>query len=555
MPFLTNLSDHLDPKTTPDSTSESAGNPQNRSIVKTFQVLSAAAAGMAILLALLPAVGHDQIWCLYVADRMLHGVRLYGPEILESNPPLIMWLLLPVTGLAHFLHLPATALFKAAVVLLEFISALASLNLFRHTRPRPSAIVLWWLAFAFVVIFAVMPARDFGQRDHLLAILCLPYLVAASLDLRPPTPSISLSADFPKPLIRFLIGLAAGLGIALKPHHALIPVAVEGMLLLLWKSKKAKQPLLRPEPWAILLTCLAYLAAVRLLTPAYITDILPILRSTYWAIGPLTPSQLIGQAPQLHVLLVLTFALAFYLVRISPLTQIFLLAGLASTLAYYLQGTGWYYQQLPALSFFSLALALELASLAARLELRAPTWLPAAALALSLLALALTTHFTGYPFTPDRSFPIDNPDPTFFSSLPPGTPIAILTTEVDASVPPITKYHLFWAQRTNNLWILPAILRNEDPQGHTPLRTIPPARLAQLDLDQHRYMVEDLNHWQPPLVLIQRCQDPAVHCQILEDRHDDLLAWFERDPAFRTLWLEHYRPLRSSGEFDAYIRQ
>ena len=161
----------------------------------------------------------------------------------------------------------------------------------------------------------------------------------------------------------------------------------------------------------------------------------------------------------------------------------------------------------------------------------------------------------GYPFTPDRSFPITSPDPTFFTGLPPGTPVAILTTEVDASVPPVAKYHLLWAQRTNNLWILPAILRNQDSQGHPPLRTIPPARLAQLDRDQHRYMVEDLERWRPPLILIQRCQDPAVHCQILEDRHDNLLAWFERDPAFRALWTTHYRPLRSSGEFDAYTRQ
>ncbi len=516
---------------------------------------------MAVLLALLPAVGHDQLWCLYVADRMLHGVRLYGPEILESNPPLIMWLLLPVTGLAQLLHLPPTALFKVTVLFTEAISAAASLRLLRRAVPRPSPALLWTLLFAFIAVFAVMPARDFGQRDHLLAFLCLPYLVAASLELRPETSfSSSLSADSPKPLARLLLGIAAGLGIALKPHHALIPLFVESLLLLRRRSDRPfGRPLLRPEPWAILLTCLAYLLAIRLLTPIYLTDILPILRSTYWAIGPLRLPELIAQSLQLHVLLVLAFGLLLarrrHPSRFRPLIQILLAAGAASTLAYYLQGTGWYYQQLPALSFFALALTLELVTLLAETPRPAPAWLPAAAAALSLLALALTTHFMGYPFTPDRSFPITSPDPTFFAGLPPGTPVAILTTEVDASIPPVAKYHLGWAQRTNNLWILPAILRNENPEGKQPLRTIPPARLAELDRDQHRYMVEDLNRWKPPLVLIQRCEDPAVHCQILEDRHDNLLAWFERDPAFRALWTQHYRPLRSSGEFDAYIRR
>ncbi len=514
---------------------------------------------MAVLLALLPAVGHDQLWCLYVAGRMLHGVRLYGPEILESNPPLIMWLLVPITGLAHLLHLPATTLFKAAVLLAEAASAAASLRLLRRSIPRPSPALLWALLFSFLVIFAVMPARDFGQRDHLLALLCLPYLVAASLELRPQTSSSPISAVRANPLVGLLIGIAAGLGIALKPHHSLIPFAVESLLLLRCRSPRPLlRPILRPEPWAILLTCVTYLLAIRLFAPAYLTDILPILRSTYWAIGPLRLPELITQAPELHILLVLSAALFLarrrHPSRFRPLIEILLAAGAASTLAYYLQGTGWYYQQLPALSFFALVLTLELVTLLAETPRPSPAWLPAAATALSLLALVLTTHFMGYPFTPDRSFPITSPDPTFFAGLAPGTPVAILTTEVDASIPPVAKYHLLWAQRTNNLWILPAILRNQDPQGHKPLRTIPPTRLAQLDRDQHYHMVEDLNRWKPPLVLIQRCGDPAIHCQILEDRHDDLLAWFERDPAFRSLWQQHYRPLRSSGEFDAYIR-
>ena len=64
-------------------------------------------------------------------------------------------------------------------------------------------------------------------------------------------------------------------------------------------------------------------------------------------------------------------------------------------------------------------------------------------------------------------------------------------------------------------------------------------------------VIEDLHRWQPRLILIQRCQDPAVHCQVLEDRHDDLLAWFLRDPIFVKLW-KNYTFSMSRGEFDAY---
>jgi hypothetical protein len=114
-------------------------------------------------------------------------------------------------------------------------------------------------------------------------------------------------------------------------------------------------------------------------------------------------------------------------------------------------------------------------------------------------------------------------------------------------------HQLLWAQRENNLWTLPAILRNESPTAPgDPRRRIPPARLAELDRLQHAWMVDDLTYWHPALILIERCQDPAVQCQILEDRHDNLLAWFQRDPAFRTVFA-HYHYLRSSGPYDAYV--
>jgi hypothetical protein len=64
--------------------------------------------------------------------------------------------------------------------------------------------------------------------------------------------------------------------------------------------------------------------------------------------------------------------------------------------------------------------------------------------------------------------------------------------------------------------------------------------------------VQDLAYWHPALILVNRCQDPAVRCQILEDRHDNLLAWFERDPAFQQEFAR-YHFLRSSGPFDAYV--
>ena len=71
---------------------------------------------------------------------------------------------------------------------------------------------------------------------------------------------------------------------------------------------------------------------------------------------------------------------------------------------------------------------------------------------------------------------------------------------------------------------------------------------------QHAFMAEDLQRWRPALVLIERCYDPAVDCQMLEGRHDDLLAWFSRDAAFRAAFAP-YRKQGQRGRFDVYRRQ
>jgi len=565
---------------------KSAENAQPKSaetiLYRIFLLLTLAATGMATLLALLPAPGHDQIWFLLMAQRWIgaahtEGTQIYGPQIFDSNPPLIVWLsALPIL-LARALHLSTTFAAKLLVILAESSASLLSLHFLRRARPLRARYELLALLVAAFILFYLAPARDFGQRDHILSFLVLPYLIAAALD--PRANRLTLP--------RCMAGILAAVGICLKPHQALVIVAVELALLLfpnIFSSLHDQVPqgfslgshtpiskagalapgpwptrirrLLRPEPLLIALLGLTYLAAIHHLTPLYFSLTLPILRDTYWAIGNLTLPALLDQATQLCLLAAISLTLFASLRPRSPAVALLLIAGLAATAAYLLQGTGWYYHQLPAIAFFGAALTLQLLDLIPIHPLQIPTWLLPATAALSILALTLTAHFSNYPFTRDRAYaPIfadpATPDPAFFTSLPPGTPIATLTTSVEAAMMPIDRYHLTWAQRTNNLWLLPAILRSENPT--TPINhTIPPARLAALDALQHRWMVEDLTRWHPKLILIERCQDPTTPCQKLEGRHDDLLAWLQRDPAFATLWT-HYTPAGTRGHFDAYV--
>jgi len=524
-----------------------------RNLRRIFVILTLATAGMAALLGLLPAAGHDQLWFLMMARRWLGGAQLYGPEIFDSNPPAIVWLSALPVMLARPLHVETTFAAKLLVILVESSASLLSYRFFRYgQRSSPDSLpqqdyIPAALLCAAMVLFYIVPARDLGQRDQMLSFLVLPYLLAAAI--APSQCRLTLA--------RYTAGVLAGVGICLKPHQALIPIAVELALLLTPRPKtdnrqSTTSTFLRPEPVLIALIGLAYLAAIHRLTPLYFTVALPILRETYWAIGHLSPLALAWEAVELCLLAALCIILFVIYKPAFPAIRLLLVAGSAATLAYALQGTGWYYQQLPAICFFGSALTLQLLDLAARRPLLPPNWSVAATAALSLLALALTTHFTGYPFTRERAFAIKVPDPAFFSPLPSGTPVAILTTSVDAAMMPVERYRLTWAQRTNNLWMLPAILRTE--AAHPLAHRLTPLTLARLEATQQRWMVEDLERWHPQLVLVERCQDPAVHCQELEDfdaSHSGLLAFFLRDPAFAALWTR-YTFAGARGPFDAY---
>lgn len=500
---------------------------------------------MSTLLSLISDTGHDQLWLLLAAQRMGTGLNSYGSLVFESNPPLAIWLSAVVVKLAGLLHLPLTVGFKLCVTLVAAGSAAVCAKLIRRLQPELTGSQRWLLGIAWVVIFGAIPARDFGQRDHILALLVLPYLLAAADWL----PNVRHSLGI---VSRTLIALTAALGLALKPHQALIVVAVE--LTILMAHRRWRQRLL--EPCIFISSALAYLAAIHILAPTYLTDIVPILRNTYWAFGHLNLFQLAGEGIGLYMLCAVTIGLYLIAHRKSPLILILLAAGVAATFAYTAQGTGWYYQQLPAISFISFALVLQLtpklgaACLASETWVRVTKYLPIPIAAMTLLAFTLTAHFSDFHLTPRGIEQTQStPDPSFFTDLPPGAAVATLTTSVDDAVPATVRYHLTLAQRYPHLWMLPAILRNES--GPSPSHPIPQHRLAELSRLQHQFMVEDLTRWHPALILIERCQDPAVHCQVLEDRHDDLLAWFLRDPPFADIFAQ-YHFVRSSGPYDAY---
>src|ERR1700733_11605154 len=263
----------------PGSSNLEAGFPTIAARVSTFFLPIAAGVvlGMATVCLLVRQIWWDQSWCLYIASRLLAGAHLYGADIQDTNPPLIYWMSTIPVALGQAIGvMPTTGLVLCLIFLTGGI-IFWSLRLSADANPASPQPFLPWLAVLLTAVTIVWPyvtlhlqdagddfgvalRSDFGQREHILALLILPYLFAAARLEARGTPIFE----------SILVGIAAAIGFSLKPQYLVAAVAVE--ILLIYRTRDFRN-LIRPELVTLALAGLIYCAAVWIITPAYIMTV------------------------------------------------------------------------------------------------------------------------------------------------------------------------------------------------------------------------------------------------------------------------------------------
>jgi len=158
-------------------------------------------------------INHDTAWYLVATRQWLEGARLYA-EILEVNPPLNFYYTAPALWLADATGLSAT---DGQYLLLAGLTAASLAWVWRLLAAVPglaaprAAGLLVLLALA----VSVPAAAHAGQREHLLVLFLLPWLVA---HLAQPEPDAGRAG-----VARAAFAAA---GICLKPHFLLYPLAM-----------------------------------------------------------------------------------------------------------------------------------------------------------------------------------------------------------------------------------------------------------------------------------------------------------------------------------------
>ncbi len=479
---------------------------------------------------------------IFEAGRVLAGNQLYGPHLSETNPPIIVWFSAISVLLARHLAFSAVIWFRTLVLLILCVTAGWCVRLLERSGRVTSGLGLAFFGLSILCAGFSTGAYEFGQREHLLVMLLLPYVIGVG----------SGAVQRISPVERAALGLAAGCAIWFKPHDLLVVVGLELTYVL---CAKTLRHILSIEFVAMAATACFLLVLVVLLTPLYIHQVLPLLSDVYWGLGTDTFSSLLLGCHVCIAAFVLGF-LGYFLLRgrlLDKTTPAALLAcSFGAYVAYALQHTTWTYHKYPHRAFYLLAVFYMLTDLLhpffgriapTRLLAGRPRFVLSGCALLLVLVLILRPEIVRDPRMEQDVSPVT----VFMEQVKPGTTVSSLSTSVPILASAFD-HGLNWGSRFAHLWMLPAILQNEmgRTSASSPFKQLSAEKTEALAALQRREVAEDLVYWHPDFVLVPVCtrEEP---CQGIEGKDVNLVAWFKRSPEFSEVWSRYEQQAGFAG--------
>jgi hypothetical protein len=518
------------------------------SSVFALAVLTGMAAALGIVSFLHSHLGHDQASYVYLSREVLRGVNPYGSELLETNPPFILWFTMIPVLLAQALHLGVITGFRIFSIALLAAVTLWSLSLFRRLVGR-RGLLLWWFAFSLVfVTFDLVHNEDFGQREHFLAVLLMPYLLLAAMRLSCAAVSRWEIAA---------IGFTAAVAVCLKPQQIVIVFLVEG-LVLLWTRRATT--LWNPAPLAFVTGVLIYVIAARLSYPAYFQQVIPFLREAFWGFRAPYAGLLASIAPLGIGLFgcVVMYALFRRFLELKALVPVLAVSALAGFLAFLQQQTDFYYHVLPAKCYTVLLAMILLGEMAAWLlregsnaAVLETRWkLPMGGF-VAAFALAAAAGAKWMPH-PDFIEPEKQEVAEVLARYPADSVVGYISP-APYEWPTVLEQGKRYGLRYIHFWPLPAILISTDPSPDYAPKRFSPARaraLTQLICEQ---TAADLRRSKPVVVFVDDCEFSRECAELRREDYANLTAWFQQNPAFRQEW-SHYQIAERKRGLAVYTR-
>ncbi len=376
----------------------------------------------------------DNEWLIYSAQSMLNGSEIYK-EVMETNPPLIIILTSIPVYFSNVTSIPTHYTFLFFIFILIAISLHLILQILKSVQFTDSK-TLKYLYIGLSAILLIIPAWDFGEREHLMIIFILPYII------------LMMFRDKIKNSNSLLvyISLFAIFGFNLKPYFYFIFVSIEIAYLLYTRKVLA---LWRIESIIIGSSGFIYLGLIFLFFPAYITTLLPIAIKSYTVFLQKDFMLLIRMNEDIILGGIVWGYLVYLFVKTKKLDILVLNAAmLGAIILYFYQQKGWHYHILPFLivSLFSLLYSVVCYT-EKKLRIVSIILLP-----LIITIFEVNLYRSYYPKLE-----------IYINSLPTKSKIVAYSIDLAMGQPLLQKEQI-WTSRFQALWMLPAILKLKDAE-------------------------------------------------------------------------------------------
>ena len=478
----------------------------------------------------------DTGFLLEAGGRVLDGARLYV-DVVEINPPLIVALNALVVLCARALRASDILVYRVAVTAVLLTSLALSALWLRRLLPgdlRLQRALVLLLAF---VLFA-LAGPDFGEREHLVLALLLPYLLlAATRGLgRRIAPTQGLGP-----------GLLAGLALALKPHFVLVWLGIEAWLR---GTRRVPRGTLLPETLGIAGVLVIYCLFIALLTPEYF-DVVRLLAGPYtrFLYDPFWHVLVAGPGSVLALFALLAYLALQDQARTPVLWVPLALATAASLLAGAVQQKGLSYHLYPASAFAMSLLGMVALDTAPRVRgpVRSLYRTVAVAVLVAGIAVVSLDRVVG---AAGRAGDSDQGEFERLVRLVHGHAanegVFVMSYHIRSAYPLLNYSGGRSASRFPHLWILAAEYLTQMKQER-PLRYHEPREMSASERYLNRAVREDLERRPKLLLVLRSARDLPVNGY----RRLDYVAYFGRVPEIARLFRE-YELIAETGDYLVY---
>lgn len=462
----------------------------------------------------------DVAWFIYVANQLLHGKTLYA-DILEVNPPLGMWMIVPIVWIAEKLHVDAVIAVDATLLMMSGVALWFCSRMMCFFEVMTSQTRWLMIAIlAFIILF--FPAIYFAEREHFMLLLFLPWLFLRAI------PNASAQTNL---FERIFIGVMAGAAICIKPQSIFAPLLVE---LFVFSRNRNLRSFVSVENLSATLFAFFYGVSILLFAPKFLTEMLTLGSKAYVPFYGYPLYVIVFYARWTIPALIVAYVIRNRLAMLKVDTRFvdgLLAAALGFTLSYFVQMKGFGYQIVPAdilASFASAAAAVLLWQVERKMSIHILGAICIPVLLLWGTPQTYVNHFKALDIIMARN-------------APQAKSLFIASTRLGDGFPYVQQRNLVWASRLPTQWLTPYI----DSKWHEGV-----APQDKIVLDTLNWTVTDIIDFKPDIVMIDVSPDQIY----VESGKFEYVKFWQNDKRFSEVW-SNYKFRETVSGLDIFTRK